>query len=78
MPQKDMKWTIDGVATPWYQANVHWYIVGGQHTYQACVSIATKEVPESVRHKFYMECDVVPVYSRDLDMLMKVSNAFNI
>ena len=38
MPVKDMEWAIDGVAMPWYQADVHWYIVRGQHTYQACVS----------------------------------------
>ena len=59
-------------------SNVHWYIVGGQHTYQSCVSIAAKEEPRSIRHKFYTEFDVVPVYSRDLDMLIKVSNALNI
>ena len=46
--------------------------------YQACVSIAKKEVPASARHKFYTEFDVVPVYSRDPDMLIKVSNALNI
>ena len=33
MPAKDMEWAIDGVHMPWYQADVHWYIVGGQHTY---------------------------------------------
>ena len=52
--------------------------MGGQHTYQACISIAKKEVPRSARHKFYSEFDVVPVYSRDPDMLIKVSNALNI
>ena len=78
MPQKDMEWTIDGVAMLWYQANVHWYIVGGQHTYQACVSIAAKEVPGSAQHKFYTEFDVVPVYSRDRNMLIKMSNDLNI
>ena len=52
--------------------------MGGQHTYQACVSIAKKEVPESARHKFYTEFDVIPVYSRDPNMLIKVSNALNI
>ena len=41
------------------------------------MSIAMKE-PGSVRHKFYTEFDVVLVYSRDLDMLIKVSNALNI
>ena len=78
MLQKDMEWAIDGVAMPWYQANVHWYIVGGQHTYQACVSIVAKEVPGSARHKFYTEFDVVSMYSRDPDILIKVSNALNI
>ena len=49
-----------------------------QHTYQACVSITAKEVPRSTRHKFYSEFDVIPVYSCDSDMLIKVSNALNI
>ena len=52
--------------------------MGGQHTYQACVSIAKKEVPSSAKHKFYTEFNMVPVYSRDPDMLIKVSNALNI
>ena len=52
--------------------------MGGQHTYQACVNIVKKEVPGSARHKFYTEFDVIPVYSRDPDMLIKVSNALNI
>ena len=78
MPGKDMQYLIEGKTIPWYQADVHWYIVGGQHMYQACVSIAKKEVPQSARHKFYSEFDVVLVYSRDPDMLIKVSNALNI
>ena len=52
--------------------------MGGQHTYQACVSIAKKEVLGSARHKFYTEFDVIPMYLRDPDMLIKVSNALNI
>ena len=40
--------------------------------------VAKKEEPGSARHKFYTEFDVVPVYSRDPDMLIKVSNALNI
>ena len=78
MLKKEMLWAIDGKAIPWYQTDVHWYIVGGEYTYQACMSIAAKEEPGSTRHKFYMEFDVVPVYSWDPDMLIKVSNAFNI
>ena len=77
MLAKDTQWHIDGQLIPWY-ADVHWYIVGGQHTYQACVSIAAKKEPGSARHKFYTEFDVVPIYSRDPDMLIKVSNALNI
>ena len=77
-PAKDMMWTIYGEVIPWYQMDVHLYVVGGQHTYQACVSIASKEELKSARHKFYTEFDVVPMYSRDPDMLIKVSNALNI
>ena len=78
MPAKEMQWASDGKPIPWYETNVHWYVVRGQHTYQACVSIAAKEELGSARHKFYIEFDVVPVYSRDPDMLIKVSNALNI
>ena len=42
------------------------------------MSIAAKEEPGSARHKFYTEFDIVLVYSRDPDMLIKVSNALNI
>ena len=75
---KEMQWAIDGKPILWYKTDVHWYVGRGQHTYQACVSIAAKEELASARHKFYTEFDVVPVYSRDPDMLIKVSNALNI
>ena len=78
MPAKDMQYLIEGQTIPWYQVDVHWYIVGGQHTYQACVSIAKKEVSGSARHKFYTEFDFIAVYLRDPDMLIKVLNALNI
>ena len=78
MPAKEMQWAIDGKPIPWYETNVHWYVVGGQHTYQACVSIAAKEEPGSARHKFYTEFDVVPMYSRDPDMHIKVSKDLSI
>ena len=78
MSAKEMQWAIHGKPIPWYETDVHWYIVGGQHTYQACVSIAAKEEPGSAKHKFYTEFNVVPVYSWDPNMLIKVSNALNI
>lgn len=78
MPKKDDMFLVNDVPVLWYHTDVHWYIVGGQHTYQACVSIAAKEAPGSSKHKFYMEFDIVPVYPKDPDMLIKVSNALNI
>ena len=78
MPAKEMQWAINEKPIPWYETDVHWYVVGGQHTYQACMSIAAKEEPDLARHKFYTKFDVIPAYSRDPDMLNKVSNALNI
>ena len=65
MPAKEMQWAIDGKPIPWYKTDVHWYVVRGQYTYQACVSIAGKEEPGSARHIFYTEFDMVPVYPCD-------------
>ena len=28
MPKKEMIWAIDGKVIPWYQTDVHWYVVG--------------------------------------------------
>ena len=78
MPVKEMLWAVDDQPIPWYETNVHWYIVGVQQIYQAYVSIAAKEEPRLARHKFYTEFNVVLVYSRDPVMLIKVSNALNI
>ena len=78
IPYKDMQWAIDGVAILWYQGDVHLYIVGRQHIYQACISIAAKEEPGSARHKFSNEYDVVFVYSCNPIIRIKVSNALNI
>ena len=35
MSGKGMQYLIEGKTIPWYEADVHCYIVGGQHTYQA-------------------------------------------
>ena len=78
MLTKDMIWAIDSKVIHWYQMDVHWYIARGQHTYQVSVFIAAKEEPKSARHKFYIEFDVILVYSWDPDMLIKVSNTLNI
>ena len=28
MPGKEMQWAIDGKLIPWYETDVHWYVVG--------------------------------------------------
>ena len=69
----------NGHQIPWYQASyLHWYIVGGQHTYIACREIGEKLEPGTERYDFYMNHKIIPVYSKDEDMLIKVSNALNI
>jgi hypothetical protein len=69
----------DGKLKPWYEGkNMHYYIVGGQHTYTACKQIGEKEEVGSDRNKFYMNHKIIPIYSKDEDMLIKVSNALNI
>jgi hypothetical protein len=69
----------DGKQIPWYESkNMHWYIVGGQHTYTACKQIGEKEEFGSERYDFYMNHKIIPIYSKDEDMLIKVSNALNI
>jgi hypothetical protein len=69
----------DGKQIPWYESrNVHWYVVGGQHTYTACKQIGEKELVGSERYDFYMNHKIIPIYSKDEDMLIKVSNALNI
>jgi hypothetical protein len=57
---------------------LHWYIVGGQHTYTACTAIGQKEEEGSNWYDFYMNHKIIPIYSKDVDMLIKVSNALNI
>jgi hypothetical protein len=69
----------DGRQIPWYKGkNVHWYIVGGQHTYTTCTLIGEKELVGSDKYDFYMSHKIIPIYSKDEDMLIKVSNALNI
>jgi hypothetical protein len=69
----------DGKQILWYEnKNVHSYIVGGQHTYTACKQIGEKEEFGSERYDFYMNHNFIPIYSKDEDMLIKVSNALNI
>jgi hypothetical protein len=53
-------------------------IMGGQHTYTACKQIGEKEEFGSERYDFYMNHKIIPIYLKDEDMLIKVSNTLNI
>jgi hypothetical protein len=49
MPGMEEKIIEDGKEIPWYQGkNVHWYIIGGQHTVESFHKIASKEPVGSV------------------------------
>jgi hypothetical protein len=44
MPDMDEKIIEDGKEIPWYQGkNVHWYIIGRQHTVESFHKIASGE-----------------------------------
>jgi hypothetical protein len=44
MPAMDEKILEDGKEILWYQGkNVHWYIIGGQHTVESFCKIASGE-----------------------------------
>jgi len=70
---------VGGHSVPWWKApNVHWYIIGGQHTVTACRELA-KQYPEGHLEKVdLLEFEVIPVFSRDPATLIRVSNALNL
>jgi hypothetical protein len=79
MPALKVLIVKDGKHILWYQCkDLYWYIVGGQNMYTACTKIGQKEVVGSCRYKFYMNHKIIPMYSKDADMLIKVLNALNI
>ena len=72
-----MQWATDGVAIPWYQAmRTSTLLEGSTRTKCASPSLLRKSLDQQGTN--FTEFDVVPVYSQDPDMLIKVSNALNI
>jgi hypothetical protein len=52
MPDIEEKIVEDGKEIPWYEGkNVHWYIIGGQHTVESFRKIASEEPAGSVQRK---------------------------
>ncbi len=78
-PKEDVKVLVDGATVPWWKSpKVHWYIIGGQHTITACRELAEQYPDGSDQKKDLLEFEVIPVFSRDADTLVRVSNALNL
>jgi hypothetical protein len=79
MPDMDEKIIEDGKEIPWYQGkNVHWYIIGGQHTMESFRKIASRESIGSVQREELLKFKIIPVFSKDPAMLTRVSTALNL
>jgi hypothetical protein len=84
MPALNVKFSLrqdDGTdkLVPWYEdEGIHWYIIGGQHTFEACRELGEKEPQDSPMRQYYLNHDIIPVYADNKDTLIKVSNALNI
>jgi len=68
-----------GVRIPWWQSEaVHWYIIGGQHTVTAFRELAHKHPEGSAARDELLQFEVIPIFSRDPEVLVRVSNALNL
>jgi hypothetical protein len=69
----------DGKEIPWYQGkNVHWYIIGGQHTVESFHKIASGEPVGSAQREELLKLEIIPVFNKDPAMLTRVSTALNL
>jgi hypothetical protein len=69
----------DGKEIPWYQGkNVHWYIIGGQHTVESFRKIARREPVGSAQREELFKFEIIPVFNKDPAMLTRVSIALNL
>jgi hypothetical protein len=79
MPNMDEKIIEDEKEIPWYQGkNVHWYIIGGQHTVESFCKIASREPVGSAHREELLQFKIIPVFSKDPAMLTRVSTALNL
>jgi hypothetical protein len=70
MPDIDETIVEDGKEIPWYQGkNVHWYIIGGQHTVESFRKIARGEPAGSAQREELLKFEIIPVFSKDPAML---------
>jgi hypothetical protein len=79
MPDIEENIFEDGKEIPWYQGkNIHWYIIGGQHTVESFRKIASREPTGSAQREELFKFKIIPVFSKDLAMLTRVSTALNL
>jgi hypothetical protein len=79
MPDMEEKIIEDGKEIPWYQGkNVHWYIIGRQHTRESFRKIASREPVGSAQREELLKFEIIPVFSKDLAMLTRVSTALKL
>jgi hypothetical protein len=70
MPDMEEKIIEDGKEIPWYQGkNVHWYIIGGQHTMESFRKIASREPVGSAQREELLKFEIISVFSKDPAML---------
>jgi hypothetical protein len=78
-PDENEQVVVGEELVPWWKApNVHWYIVGGQHTVTACRELAEQYPADHPARQDLLEFEVIPVFSRDAATLVRVSNALNL
>jgi hypothetical protein len=79
MPNMDEKIIEDGKEIPWYQKkNVHWYIIGRQHTVESFRKIASREPVGSAKREELLHFEIIPIFSKDPTTLTRVSIALNL
>ena len=80
MPAENAMITMpDGSKIEWWKhPDTHWYIIGGQHTVTACRELAEQFPADSEARKELLEFEVIPVFTRDTKVCVRVSNALNL
>ena len=56
----------------------HGYIIGGPRKYKACCELGEKEPVDLKAQEYYLMHNIIPVFAKDADTLIKVSNALYI
>jgi hypothetical protein len=70
MPDMHKKINEDRKEIPWYQRkNVHWYIIGGQHTMESFRKVVSGEPIRSTQREELLQSKIITVFNKDPAML---------